>query len=101
MNEITQPLAQITNTYRRAVDQTYRGFAELLNEHLVNTNITYASVMNWERGMTVPNTDLLLVLLMVHGDWRRQFAIDCLCAKLPEVFERADGGIRILAGRGC
>ena len=97
MNESTNPIAIVTGEYRRRQAMAYRAFADALNEHLVNTSVTHATVMNWEKGITDPSTDFLLTCLVVHTDWRRQFAIDCLCAKLPEVFVRSDRGkIRML-----
>lgn len=97
MNETTNPISLLTIKYRKNVEESYRGFAESLTEHLVNTGISHVSVQNWEKGMTDPNTDFLLICLVVHQDWRRQWAIDCLCAKLPEVFERVDDRLQILA----
>jgi transcriptional regulator with XRE-family HTH domain len=90
MNETTNPTAIVTGEYRKRLGMTYRAFSEALNEHLVNTSITHASVMNWEKGMTDPATDFLLSCLVVYdlGDWRTQFAIDALVAKLPAVFDR-------------
>lgn len=96
MNETTNPTSILTRAWRQSMDMTYRSFAEALNEHLINTNITHTSVANWEKGMTDPNTDFLLVCLVMNTDWQRQWAIDCLCAKLPEVFERVGGSIQIL-----
>ena len=96
MNETRNPLSQVTSSYRKKLDLTYRSFAEALNEHLVNTGISHQSIANWEKGITDPTTDFLLVCLVVHEDWRRQFAIDCLVAKLPEVFERVDGTIHMM-----
>lgn len=96
MNETTNPTSLVTTEYRRRHGHTYRSFADALNEHLVNTGISHQSIQNWEKGMTDPSTDFLLVCLVAHTDWRRQFAIDCLCAKLPEAFERSGETIRIL-----
>ena len=96
MNETTNPTSIVTAAYRKRLDLTYRAFADAMNAHLVNTSVTHASVINWEKGMTDPNTDFLLTCLVVHQDWRRQWAMDCLCAKLPEVFERINATIRIL-----
>jgi len=96
MNETTNPISNVITAYRQSKEMTYRSFADALNEHLVNTSVTFMSISNWEKGMTDPNTDFLLTCLVVHQDWRRQWAIDCLCAKLPEVFERSDRSIQIL-----
>ena len=99
MNETTNPTAIVTQRYRQDLKRmTYRAFAEALNEKQVNGSVSHATVMNWEKGMTEPDTDYLLRLMVIHpvGDWRRQFAIEVLQAKLPEVFERTNNGMRIL-----
>lgn len=90
MNEATNPVAIVTANYRKEHQLTYRAFADLLNSHLVNTSVTYASVMNWEKGITEPGTDFLLNCLVIYApkDWRAQFAIDALVAKLPAIFDR-------------
>lgn len=89
MNEMTNTVAVVTAEYRRRLGLTYRSFAEALGEKMVNARVSHATVMNWEKGVTDPLTDFLLVCLVVypHGDWREQFSKDCLAAKLPEVFE--------------
>jgi len=100
MNEITNPVAIVTAKIRKEHGLTYRAFADDLNEHLVNTSVTHATVQNWEKGMTEPCTDFLLICLVVHSDWRADWAIECLCAKLPEVFDRAiDGRMIVLSNR--
>jgi transcriptional regulator with XRE-family HTH domain len=96
MNETTNPAALVIAETRKRNGLTYRAFAEKITEHLVNLTISHQTIMNWEKGCTEPPTDFLLTCLVVHADWRRQFAIDCLVAKLPEVFERVDGSIQIL-----
>ncbi len=96
MNETRFPCAIITREYRQRLGLTYRGFAEAMQEHLVNIGISHQSVVNWEKGITDPGTDFLLVCLVTYRDWRAQWAMDCLCAKLPEVFERDGNNIRLL-----
>lgn len=95
---MTNPVAVVTAEYRKRLGLTYRSFAKALGEKLMNTWISHATIMNWEKGMTDPATDFLLVCLVVYpcGDWRRKFAEDCLAAKLPEVFERGDGHLAFL-----
>jgi transcriptional regulator with XRE-family HTH domain len=99
MNETTNLEAIVVNRYRTSLRMSYRTFADALNKHLVNTSVTYMAVMNWEKGINEPSTDFLLICLVVYprSDWRNQFAMDALVAKLPEVFERYDGGLRILS----
>lgn len=96
MNETTNPVALVTAETRKRQGLTYRAFADLITERMVNISISHPTIINWEKGCTEPSTDFLLICLVMHTDWRRQFAIDCLCAKLPEVFERVDGTIKIL-----
>lgn len=100
MNESINRVALVTGEFRRREGLSYRGFAEALGEHLVNTGISHQSAMNWEKGTTEPSTDFLLICLVVHEDWRVDWAIECLCAKLPEVFDRyIDGRLVVLSNR--
>ena len=82
-----KPVQSVVRRYMEAGKFTQDGFADALNESLINTNISRVSVSNWSNGKYEPETDLLLVLLCVYGDWRMRFAVDALMAKLPEVFE--------------
>lgn len=86
MNETTNQGALITAQYRKQLGLTYRGFADALNEHLVHTSVTHATVQNWEKGMTDPKMDFLWIVLINHSDWRADWAVDMLCATLPEAF---------------
>ena len=75
---------------------TQEHFAELVIEGLINVSVSRGSVVAWENGKYDPPTDLLLILIArYHGtnDWRRTFAMECLKAKLPEVF---DSGVIVL-----
>jgi transcriptional regulator with XRE-family HTH domain len=100
MNETTNLVSKITGDHRKFQGMTYRAFAEALTEHLVNTSVTHATAMNWEKGKTDPNTDFLLTCLIVHNDWRADWAIECLCAKLPAVFDQSiDGRLVFLTSR--
>lgn len=82
-----KPVQSIVRQYMEAGGMTQEKFAEKLNESLINTNVSRASVSHWLNGKYEPETDLLLVLLCVYEDWRMRFAVDALMAKLPEVFE--------------
>jgi len=82
-----KPVQLVVRRYLDASQLTQDKFAEALNESLINTNVSRVSVSHWLNGKYEPETDLLLVLLCVYGDWRLRFAVDCLTAKLPEVFE--------------
>ena len=82
-----KPVQAVVRRYMESVKLTQEKFAEALNESLVNTNVSRSSVSYWLSGKWEPETDFLLVLLCVYGDWRMRFAVDALMAKLPEVFE--------------
>jgi transcriptional regulator with XRE-family HTH domain len=82
-----KPVQSVVRRFMEAGSLTQDKFAEALNESLINTNISRVSVSNWLNGKYEPETDLLLVLLCVYGDWRMRFAVEALTAKLPEVFE--------------
>lgn len=82
-----KPVQSVVRKYLNSLNLTQDKFAEALNESLVNTNISRVSVSYWFNGKNEPETDFLLILLCVYSDWRMKFAVDCLMAKLPEVFE--------------
>jgi len=86
MNETKNPAAIVTRDYREKQGLTYRAFADALNEHLVNTSVSHASVQNWEKGMMEPKMEFLWIILINHDDWRADWAVDMLCAVLPEAF---------------
>lgn len=87
MNETTQPWAVVTTEYRKAQGLSYRAFAEQVNAGLVNTSVTYATIQNWEKGMSLPKMEFIWVVLVNHDDWRADWAVDMLCALLPEAFD--------------
>ena len=66
---------------------TQQQFADEITASLVNTNISRVSVTNWCNGKSSPSTDFLLLCAIAYKDWRRTWAMTCLKAKLPEVFE--------------
>lgn len=86
LNETSNPAALVTRECRKQQGLTYRGFAERLTEHLVNTGISQTSVQNWETGISEPKMDFLWIVLINHDDWRADWAVDMLCAMLPEAF---------------
>ncbi len=77
----------VMKAYRKSYGLTQRRFAECLTASLVNTNISRVSVTNWCNGKSSPDTDFLLICAVAYDDWRRSWAMSCLKAKLPEVFE--------------
>lgn len=83
---------EITQKYIEQAGLTQEKFADALNASLRNTGVSRVSVSNWLNGKYEPETDFLLLVMMVYNDWRMEWAIRCLCAKLPEVFALDDQG---------
>jgi transcriptional regulator with XRE-family HTH domain len=78
---------EVMKQYLESYDLTQEKFAEQITVSLVNTNISRVSVTNWCNAKSSPSTDFLLLCAIVYDDWRRSWAMSCLKAKLPEVFE--------------
>jgi len=85
-------ISEVVKKYMTENNLTQEAFVGKLNQSLVNTNVSRASVSHWLNNKYEPETDFLLLVMMVYSDWRMDFAIDCLCAKLPEVFVRDERG---------
>ena len=100
MNKTLISTAKVVQEYRERKALTYRAFAEALNEHLVNTSVTHVTVMNWEKGMSDPRMEFLWIVLINHSDWRADWAVDMLCALLPEAFgQTRDKRLVVLSNR--
>ena len=84
---------EITQKFIEQGEMTQEKFAEALNFSLRNTGVSRVSVSNWLNGKYEPTTDFLLIVMMVYNDWRMEWAIRCLCAKLPEVFAVDEHGV--------
>ena len=80
-------IEDVMKAYMDSYSLTQEKFASQLTASLVNTNISRVSVTNWCNGKSSPSTDFLLVCAVAYEDWRRSWAMSCLKAKLPEVFE--------------
>jgi Helix-turn-helix. len=82
-----KPVQSVVRRYMEISALTQDKFAQALNKELINANVSRVSVSHWLNGKYEPETDLLLELLCVYEDWRMKFAVHCLAAKLPEVFD--------------
>lgn len=66
---------------------TYREMAAALSERL-GTAMSHATVINWVKGETVPQTDVMLRIKQAYpGDWRGEMAERVLREKLGDVYE--------------
>ena len=65
-----------------------RGFAERLTESLPSVGLSHATIINWRKGSSEPDTDFLEAMLVAYepSDWRHVFALACLGAKSPLVW---------------
>ena len=90
---MSDQIVKITEFYQAKTGLTLRGFAESLNEKLVDTSVSHVSVGNWQRNQAEPATDFLTLVVMRYRDWRFDWALDCLAAKLPEVWGVPGGGV--------
>lgn len=77
----------VMKAYLKSHGLTQQEFADEITASLVNTGISRVSVTNWCNAKSYPATDFLLLCAVVYDDWRRSWAMACLKAKLPEVFE--------------
>lgn len=81
---MTTTTQDVVSEYLKSTGLTVRAFSDVLTESL--NGITHSTIVNWKKGVSEPNTDFLLACYTAYSDWRRDFALDCLRAKLPEVF---------------
>ena len=80
---------QVVSQYRKLHGLSLRKFADALNEQLVNTDVSHATVARWEAEVNSFEPDLrfLFECLASYTDWRRAFAIDCLSAIFPDLVQ--------------
>jgi len=79
---------QLGALMERSVSQ--EEFGDLLMDGLVNVPLSRTSVSAWENGKYEPDSDLLWTLVVQHygtKDWRLYFGLNCLRAKIPDVFD--------------
>jgi hypothetical protein len=79
---------KVVKKYREDSGHSLRGFADALNEKLINTDISHATIANWENKPIEPdNLRFFFECLATYEDWRRAFAADSLCAMFPDLVE--------------
>lgn len=78
---------EITRAYRVAQGLSLRRFAKALNEKLVNTDVSFATISRWESDQRTyePDMRLLFECLATYTDWRARWAADCLKAMWPDL----------------
>lgn len=78
---------QVVKEYREKQGLSLRGFAEAVNQKLINTGVTYATVSRWEdeKRPYEPDMRLLFECIATYSDWRAQFAVDCMRSMWPDL----------------
>jgi len=71
---------------RKTHGLTQEIFAERLCERLPGVTLTKQAISNWERGSQTPDYMFLVAVLRTYGDWRHDFAYECLQILRPEVW---------------
>jgi len=95
MDENQFPVAQVVKKARENQGLSVRGFAAEFDRIIMagqNKPYSFSAFSRWENGLDEPSTDWLLLVITVFQDWKREFGINCLCAKLPEIYARDERG---------
>ena len=84
---IRSSVSNITKSYRAQKELSLRQFAVAINEKLINTDVSYATISRWEDEQAVyePDMRLLFECLATYSDWRSRWAVECLEAMWPDL----------------
>lgn len=79
---------EVVKAYRTAQGLSLRGFADALNEKLINTGVSHTHVgrMEQTKDYYQPDMQLLFECIATYRDWRAQWAADCLKSMFPDLF---------------
>ena len=89
MEEIN--FASVTKQYRKEQSLSQEKFGEALSVEIEKWDLTSQAISLWENGSSPSFYDLFLVW-MTYSDWRKEWAIDCIVAKMPKAFSRDENG---------
>ena len=84
-------IPEITRRVRRKNKLTLENFGNQLAKGLPGYTFTRQAIFNWENDLTRPDRNFLILCTLKYGDWRRDWAFDCLHAIAPDVFAPATG----------
>lgn len=80
--------SEITERYRTNLDLSYRGFADAINQRLINTDVSHSMVYRWEKMNREPDLSLLFECIATYrGDWRARWAVETIHAMYPDLVE--------------
>jgi transcriptional regulator with XRE-family HTH domain len=78
----------VVRAYREKQGMTVRQFAEALSEKMVNSDLSFGTISRWESPKDyAADVRFFLECFVTYTDWRMYFAVDCLKAMMPHVFD--------------
>lgn len=83
-------VSDVIKRWMERQDLPVRDFAQQLG-------VSHPTVLNWQAGKGQPSIDFLVHLAQGSGDWRHEFALDCLDARLGLNATRALNLRKVLA----
>jgi hypothetical protein len=85
-----QETPKVTKAYRTSQKLSLRGFADAVNEKLINTGVSHTHVGRMEQDANYyePDPKLLFECLVTYQDWRAEWARDCFISMYPDLFMR-------------
>lgn len=79
---------KVTEKYRKALDLSYRAFANEINRQLINTNVSYSNVRRWEKNHYEPELNLLFECIATYPQsWIAHWAVENICAMYPDLVQ--------------
>ena len=77
-------ISKIVKKYRKESNLTQSEFGEKLCVKLRGVSLSKQAISNWERGAQTPDYMFMIAVLMAYGDWRHDFALECLQSLRPQ-----------------
>ncbi len=96
MEEIN--FASVPKKYRKIQNLSQENFGNVLCEEMADVSLTGQAISLWEREKEEPRLKFLFRVFRLYDDWRRDFAIDAIIAKMPDVFVRKNGALTVVDG---
>ena len=84
--------ASITKKYRRNEMLSQKNFGAAICVAMNNFSLTPQAISLWENGSPGPSLEDLFRVYLNCSDWRKDWAIDSLVARVPDVLARAENG---------
>lgn len=79
-------ISDVIKKYRIEGKLSQASLGEMLCVKLPGITLTRQAISNWERGSQTPDYMFLVAVLRTYGDWRHDFAYECLQILRPEVW---------------